>query len=333
VGQPLAQLAIDNLHAHTIGEVPGFVAGDEADPRRLAGCGGRGERGGEKYDREGWSANERGFEALVARLASWRSVVILSGDVHYASTTTLDYWTRSRPDPARLVQCISSPAKNVFKDQVDQIIRKVGNLQRAEEVPMERLAWKTGIAVADLVPAGARVPLARRSRLRREPALVPTAPWPKGSKLPTSPAKQPDWRWRIQTVVDTVTKRADLPERLRTEALPIDVNTKPIEQRLVAIAAVHQLRLAQNRPLLRRLVFAPNFGTVRFEEKPAGLEVVHRLYTPASADPFPREDEPLPGTPPVDPPIAFGPHTVHRAALKTPAGETPPTIIAEPGGG
>jgi hypothetical protein len=46
IGQPFAQLAIDNFHAHTIDGVPGFTAGDEADPRRKAGCGSRGERGG-----------------------------------------------------------------------------------------------------------------------------------------------------------------------------------------------------------------------------------------------------------------------------------------------
>lgn len=34
VGQPLAQLAIDAVHANTLGEVPGFAPGDEADPRR-----------------------------------------------------------------------------------------------------------------------------------------------------------------------------------------------------------------------------------------------------------------------------------------------------------
>ncbi|MGI8792762.1 MAG: hypothetical protein ACR2H3_06260 [Acidimicrobiales bacterium] len=331
MGQPLAQLAIDNLHAHTIGEVPGFTEGDDADPQRMAGCGPRGERGAEKYDREGWSANEQGFEALIARLASYRSVVILSGDVHYASTTTLDYWTKGEPDPARLVQCIASPAKNVFKDVVDQIIRKVGNLQRAEEVPMERLAWKAGIGASALVPAGARVSLARRSRLRREPALVPTSPWPKGSKLPADPDKGPDWRWRIQSVVDVVTTRSDLPAGLRTEPLAEDVNAKSLNEQLVAISTVHQVRLVQNRPLLRRLFFAPNFGTFKFEGTPAGVSVVHRLYTPVEAQPFPpseRHEQPV--SPPADPHMGFGPHTVHRAPLKTPATESAPDIRAEP---
>jgi hypothetical protein len=332
LGQPLAQLAFDNIHAHTIGEVPGFADSDKADVRRMAGCGDRGERGGEKYDREGWSANEKAFEALVARLASYQSVVILSGDVHYAGTTTLDYWVKGNPTPARLVQCISSPAKNVFKDLVDQVIRKVGNLQRAEEVPMERLAWRTGVDPAALVPTGARVSLARRSRLRKKPALVPTAPWPKGSKLPARPDLQPDWRWRLRSVVDEVTKRDDLPDALKAAVIQVEPND-PIEKQLTAISTAHQKRLQDNSPMLRRLVFAPNFGTVEFEQKAAGVDLVHRLYSPVTAKPFPAEHEPLPVGPPADPLMAFGPHTVHRAPLKVPAAETPPVIRAEPASG
>jgi hypothetical protein len=330
LGQPIAQIAIDNVHAKTIGEVPGFEPGDADDPKRSAGCGARGERGAEKYDREGWSANEPAFEAVVARLATYRSVVILSGDVHYASTTTIDYWTKAPlVDPARLVQCISSPAKNVFKDQVDQLLRKVGNLQQAEEVPMERLAWKNGIDPAALIPAGARISLARRSRLRQRPALVPSARWPTGSKLPAAADKLPDWRWRIQTVTDAVTTIASLPADLRSEVLAEDVKNKPLKEQLLAIAVVHQDRLLNNRPLLRRLVFAPNFGTVHFERQGSATDVVHRLYTPVSAKPFPvNEKQPLPAGRPGDPNMAFGPHTVHRAPLKTPTDDPnkPPVI-------
>jgi hypothetical protein len=334
VGQPLAQLAIDNINANEIGEIPGFAPGDEAAPRRKAGCGSRGERGAEKYDREGWSANEGGLEALLERLATYGSAVILSGDVHYASTSTLDYWTKGKTDAARLVQCISSPAKNVFKDVVDQILRKVGNLQKAAEVPMERLAWRNGIDPFELIPAGARLSLARRSRLRKHPALVPTAPWPKGSKLPAAAAKKPDWRWRIQPVGDVVTKQDDLPSDLKAPLIPTGLNTKPVDTQLVGIAAVHQDRLHANRPLLRRLVFAPNFGTISFEQKPGGADVVHRLYTPVSAAAFPpSETQQPPDVPPPDPGMVFGPHTVHRAALKTPATDIPPDIRAAPAGG
>jgi hypothetical protein len=261
-------------------------------------------------------------------------VVLLSGDIHYASTMALDYWTKQGADQARMVQCISSPAKNVFKDIVDQLLRKVGNLQRAAEVPMERLAWKDGIDPSLLVPAGTRISLARRSRLRKKPALVPTSPWPTGAKLPAEADKGPDWRWRIQTVVDMVTKRSDLPVDLRTEPLADGVTNEPIDQQLVAISTVHQARLVQNRPLLRRLVFAPNFGVIRFEQTATGNDVVHRLYSPVKAEPFPiSERQPLPADLPRDPAMAFGPHTVHRAALTTPATQVQPDIHARSAGG
>lgn len=333
-GQPAAQLTIDGINAHHIGEVPGFTPGDETDPRRSAGCGQRGERGGEKFDREGWSANEAGFEALIARLASHRSVVLLSGDIHYASTMTLDYWAKDSTAPARLVQCIASPAKNVFKDVVDQILRRVGNLQRAEEIPMERLAWKDGVDVSLLVPAGARVSLARRSRLRHKPALVPTSPWPTGAAIPAAADKAPDWRWRIQTVTDTVTKRDDLPPGLRTRKFLDHIEQQPLADQLVEISSVHQGRLTDNLPLLRRMVFAPNFGIVRFERTATGNDVVHRLFSPASTKPStPAEAQPLPDALPQDPTVLFGPHTVHRAALTTPQTQSPPVIHPGPANG
>ena len=337
IAQPLAQLYVDGAHAEKVGEVPGFTPGDADEPARRAGCGDmEGTRGSEQYDREGWSANEGGFESVVARLASYGSVVILSGDVHFASTSTLDYWVKAKQDepvpPARLVQCISSPAKNVFKDLVDQVIRKVGALQRAEEIPMERLAWKEGIDVAELVPDGGRVSMGRRARLRRRPALVPTAPWPANSKLPTNRSKQPDWRWRIETVVDTATRFADLPDLLKPPV--ITTTATELDGQLAAIAAAHQLRLTSNRPPLRRIVFGANFGTVHFEGQGAAAEVVHRLHSPKSAAPFrPEEKVPRPAGRPAVPDMEFGPHTVHRAPLKTPTTARPPTIIAgSPGG-
>ena len=183
LGQPLAQLD------HRPQERPPRRRGARLPARRrrrsqlAAGCGGRVERGGEKYDREGWSANEVGFEALLARLAGYPAVVLLSGDVHYGCTMALDYWAKGRERPTRIVQCTSSPAKNTFKAQIEEAARQDGSLQRALEVPMERIAWKE-IDADDLVPPGARLPLARRARLRRKPALVPSAVWPKGTTIP-----------------------------------------------------------------------------------------------------------------------------------------------------
>jgi hypothetical protein len=322
IGQPLAQLAQDAAANHTAGEIPGFSPGDADDPQRRAGCGSRVERGAEKYDREGWSANEKGFETLVARLAEYQSVVLLSGDVHYACTLTLDYWSKGKEEkPSRLIQCVSSPAKNVFRAVVDQIIRQAGNLQRAEEVPIERLAWKK-ISATDLVPAGARLSLARKARLRREPALVPSTRWPAGTTLPASAAKAPDWRWRVKPIIDTTT---NLPAALRPAPIEAGNDARPDDERLTRIAATHRRRLTEAKPLLRRLVFSPNFGTVQFAASGTKVNVTHSIYT--STEPSLALDTgPLPpGVLPLQD-MTFGPHTVHKAELSTPGGTDPPTI-------
>jgi hypothetical protein len=325
VGQPLAGRIRDMQNLHRVGEIPGFAPGDAADPARNAGCGERATRGSEKYDREGWSANDAAFEALVARLASWRTVVLLSGDVHFAYTMSLDYFKKGTSAPARIVQCVSSPAKNVFKEVVDQVLRQVRNLQRAEELPIERIAWTT-ITAADLVPAGARLSITRRGALRRRPALLPTRRWPPGAKIPA--AKPPDWSWRISPVTDNATKRADLPSGLQLPPFPANIDTLSSPQRLTQIAAVHQQRLTANVPPLRRVIFRANFGTIGFRGSGDAVEVVHTLYSPVSAAPFPPSDaDPLTATGAIpDPAMAFGPHTVHAVTLKPAATVTPPTL-------
>lgn len=207
------------------------------------------------------------------------------------------------------------------------IMRQIGNLQRAEEVPAERLAWNK-ISVGDLVPTGKRISLARRSAMRREPALLPTRPWPAKSAIPAG--KPPDWRWRLQPIIDQTTTRNDLPEKLRTEPFAPGIDDLPVAQRLTEITRVHQARLDDNIPALRRLVFGPNFGTIGFRGPASAVEVVHTLYSPGLPS-LPRVDTELkPGPIAVVPPVTFGPHTVHVAAVRTPPTETPPTLEADP---
>ena len=327
LGQPLAQLIIDLKHDHHVGEVPGFQPGDAADKKLAAGCGKRVERGGEKYDREGWSANELGFEALLARLAGYPAAVLLSGDVHYGATMALDYWAKGRAQPTRIVQCTSSPAKNTFKAEIDEAARQDGSLQRALEVPMERIAWKE-IDADDLVPPGTRLSLARRARLRRKPALVPSAVWPKGTTIPDG--KPPDWRWRITSVVDTTTRAEDLPPGIRPHVIAETTEAKAPVDRFVDVATLHQSLVTEGKPRLRRVVFVPNFGTIHFEVDVDIPVAVHRIHSANDVVAFDAaESTPRPAEPPAAPPLlAFDAYTVHRAQLRTPNGAAAPILIA-----
>ena len=56
-------------------------------------------------DSEMWPGDEKAFEAVLKRLAAYKRVVVLSGEVHWGSTAQLTYWTRGPRrldlDPAR----------------------------------------------------------------------------------------------------------------------------------------------------------------------------------------------------------------------------------------
>ena len=77
IGQPLAQRSQDIISAYDVGEVPGFGAGDADDPAEaaLAAVDRANERGSEKYDREGWSANETASRRCSPGWPSYQKVV------------------------------------------------------------------------------------------------------------------------------------------------------------------------------------------------------------------------------------------------------------------
>ena len=264
-----------------------------------------------------------GFEAVVARLATLPRVVILSGDVHYASTMTLDYWTKAAPTPARLVQCISSPSKNVFKDVVDQ-----SSARSATSSGPRRCRWS---GWPGRTASTRRADPRRRAHLARPPLAAPPEAGARahvavaagleaarrrrqGARLAVA---DPDGRSTASPSVATCPWTDAAAERDRRGG------EEQAARRAARRRSPRCIRAGSRRTgrCLRRLVFAPNFGTVQFEQTPASPDVVHRLYTPVTAEPFARaRREPLPAGRPPDPPRGVRPpHTVHRAPLKTPA--------------
>lgn len=83
-------------------------------------------KGGRAADHESWSVNRLGFEALLAALAGFGRVIVLSGDVHYAFTNHTAYFGAKDLPPARIVQLCASSAKN--REKKTQLIGIAGFL-------------------------------------------------------------------------------------------------------------------------------------------------------------------------------------------------------------
>ena len=64
------------------------------------------------YDREAWDLEWGTFQQFLNIVSTMKSVVFLSGDVHYAFGASLEYWNLVRNTTAKMVNFISSPLRN-----------------------------------------------------------------------------------------------------------------------------------------------------------------------------------------------------------------------------
>ena len=258
LGWPAAQVAIDVVH---VGK------GLDGSGTQKANV------GVEKYDAEGWSTNDLAREDLLKRLATYPRVVILSGDVHFACSVTLDYYKTGVTAPSRIVQLTSSPARNQFKAVVKLLLRQNAMLQRVEtEFSTSRLAW-TGPSSL-VVPPGQFVSPGRRSRMKRSPALLPADGWPAATAFPSD--KPPDWRWRLTVQRDPRGESA-LPTALRQQLFPAadELNESNALPAYRNIATRHQTAAATRFEFLRQMIFKSNIGIVRLS-KDASNNIVLR---------------------------------------------------------
>ena len=97
------------------------------------------------FDREAWSLDRATYQHLLAALSKLRRAVILSGDVHYGFTSTLEYWS-AEGESAKLIDFTSSslcnPTDGVHKAMLTvaypQLFRMLG---RGEIPPVEMFVW------------------------------------------------------------------------------------------------------------------------------------------------------------------------------------------------
>ncbi|WP_367140981.1 MULTISPECIES: hypothetical protein [Streptomyces] len=263
VAQPVGALVFD-LKAHMFGRE------EKTEPGKVTGL-----AGSESLDIEGWRADEEHHEQLLRRLGTYRRVVVLSGDVHFASTLTLDFWGTDDTAPgSRIVQCTSSAARNQPGEDMRGLLRtlRIGQ-QLLRGVPCERIAWEGAHGV--VLPPGASIRPARQARLHRKPSILPARGWPAG----TTVGKPPDWRWRVQVDRDERPKAA-----LPAGAPEVPVVNWNAGDRLASyadIAGKHQQVARDPKDPVRLMVFRNNIGLVSFATDGSDYRVAHTLLSSA----------------------------------------------------
>lgn len=300
VGQSIAQLMFD-ARASIWDPIFG-------DPKKVARNPSSRLTGAEQYDAEGWGGNDAAFEALLARLAGHPTVVLLSGDVHFAGTATLDYWKTADRAVSKIIQLTSSGARNPMDAALSAALRSGPFLQQAlQGLPTERLGWTKDCSI--VVPTGSRIGPGRRSRMKRKPAVVTSSGWPPGTTIPTD--KQPEWRWRLRVVRDERTS-AELPiGSPRLDPIP-EYDNNSMMSGYGEVAGRHSKAALKRLTPLRIAVFTSNVGTIAVEPDGGAHRVVHTLLSETS------ESSDLGAA-----------YTVHRTSLATSA-DAPPQLREGP---
>jgi hypothetical protein len=224
-----------------------------------------------KYDFEAWGFNSEAFENLVQRLAKLEKVIVLSGDVHYAFSSVLDYWEGTSNTPkARMVQLTASSLKNeefgfdhLYRSALaEKVLTGIGD-------KLEKLVW-----INKVLSVSGDVSIRNRHRLRQTPAVVPTAGWQTGATV----SQPPDYRYRLTVQTDESDREGDpvTAEPVLTNANSVKEGYKQIVQRSQEnfISGVH-----------RRMVWPSNVGLIKFEADGASWKIRHEfLYRKGNRD-------------------------------------------------
>ncbi|MBA4054248.1 MAG: hypothetical protein C0490_06015 [Marivirga sp.] len=234
-------------------------------------------------DPEPWAFSPPALEKFLAKLEQFKKVVFFSGDIHQGMTLTMDYWKKGEPEPARMVQLISSPLKQKKFSQVQFLSSGfVQEVFGSFLYPPERLGFHSNALLGVTNAAGKVNRPKLRMRLRKEPVLLPTKGWPTNSEIKRdgAPVDGPDWAWRMEFIKD---ERPDddspeaRPKKIRLGPIEPDVDLEdPGDEGYHKILLRHQQDFRHS--VARRVVFNSNIGLVNFKTDELGkLSVVHSL--------------------------------------------------------
>ncbi len=285
-------------------------------------------------DAEAWSYEAGTYEALLAALARYESVVLLSGDVHVGWSAALDYWSAPAGEPvrtARIVQLVSSGLTKDWGDLSPPLRNHALTLDIFEAATTsalthaERVGWGSPLrtsltpppALGTLVTQPERAHPFYRARLSMQAPVVPTHGWPEG----TTEAREPNWAWRAAMGRDDRVDSSAGPT-IDLRWTPVLLPDNPVDPSVIGWHGRAARRMAFGR------VFAvnPNVGIVTFEPDGANWSVRHVLAG---------ELPPLAETGPS--PAGLQPFIIHRFTLAPPAPSTwtagRPTIVDDGGWG
>jgi len=229
-------------------------------------------------DPENWGFVPALFEAVLARLASRRRVVILSGDVHYAFTLSMAYWQMD-PDWApraatRVVQLTASSFRAQRNDLAPLVAIDLAQQLGGLSSDQERLGWRRGrFGTPEAEP-----PIVRGAdpftphlelTLEEDPIVVS----PRGVPPTATYVRGPEWYWTTKLVSDS------RPDEVRLLALhpPPFSNASEIDR--VRSVAERHLWNAQNA-MPRGWQWWTNFTLLDFTAKADGsLDAIrHRIF-------------------------------------------------------
>ena len=290
----------------------------------------------EGVDAEAWSYEPATYEALLAALARYESVVILSGDIHLGFTAYADYWSAPAGAPVRTARFVQLVSSGFTKDWGRYAPPLRGHalthdIFEAATTPTlihaERVGWGEPLRQAPTPPppVGDVVQLRPdavahpfyRSRLRMRAPVVPTHGWPEG----TIENRDPNWAWRAFMVRDERPERT-LPPDLDHRWTPVTRPDDPIAPEALGWHA----RAARRMVFGRVFAINPNVGVVTFVKHGTEWQVRHVLAG---------EHPPLADTGAT--PVGLQPYVVHTVALTPPAPDTwnttRPRIVADGGWG
>jgi hypothetical protein len=236
-----------------------------------------------RKDPEPFGFVPRLFEAMLARLANRRRIVLFSGDVHYSLALAMSYWRLAgTPLQARFVQMISSSVRaprnqgNMELFTMD-LVQQLGALTARQS----RLGWvQPGPGEPPILPGGDETVSARIRRLLTEdPVMLPADGLPAGTA--TAPVQ---WAWRMALLADT-RPDADRRDGLDPPTLQATLEADP-QQAADELARRHRWQ-SEHMPV-RRWQWWTNVCTVDFAADEAGALSVRQHVYARDVDGVPR---------------------------------------------